>query len=124
MVGMTGREQPVPVPMNDPVREEMRRLAESPDGLAVNRKAQDYYQFDLRITLQEVRNLIVRAAAGEWRLWCGTTSDSPGHIGKTHYFFCPPIEGRDAFVKMEITISGDNLRVFSMHDDTMRGKLR
>jgi len=113
----------LPLPANHSARETVRRLAEVPEQVLVNKKVANYYRQTLRITLKDLCRLIIRATEGDWKLWTGTTVSAYGHVGEPFYYFCPPVEGQHVFIKFKVTQNGV-LHVFSMHEDDLRGKLR
>jgi hypothetical protein len=124
-----GPEGSRPVPRSHSVRERIRRIAQNTiaeitdDVFVSNRKAQEFLQFELAITVNALCELIVRAAEDEWTLWTGTTNATPGHMGEPLYYFCPSVEGRRVLIKFELTAK-DQLRVYSVHDDELPGRLR
>jgi len=105
------------------MRATIERLAREQCVWVSSPRARDYYMYELRISLDELCELIVRAAKGEWRLWKGTTSCTAGHVGEPYYSFSPPIEGRHVYIKFEVT-QDDQLRIYSIHDDDQRGTMR
>jgi hypothetical protein len=79
--------------------------------------------FDMGLTSAGVRELVQAASAGACRSWTTRTQHAPGLRGQTIYQICPECDGSD--VSIEFKIAPDQeLWVFSIHEDSERGKFR
>lgn len=75
------------------------------------------------LTSAGVRELVQAASAGACRSWTTRTQHAPGLKGQTIYQICPECDGSD--VSIEFKIAPDQeLWVFSIHEDSERGKFR
>ena len=124
-----GPEGSLSVPRSHSVREKIRRIAEATvagdvdDVYVSTPAAQRFLRDELRLTVDGLCELLVRAANDEWDMWTGTSNAARGHMGEKFYYFCPSLRGRRILVKFELT-GNNQLRVYSIHDDERPGSMR
>jgi hypothetical protein len=79
--------------------------------------------FEMGLTFAGVRELITAAAAGACRLWTTRIYHVAGLRGQTICQICPKCGDLDVFIEFRIAIDQE-LWVFSIHEDSERGKHR
>jgi hypothetical protein len=116
------RRQAREVLPGDPIREVIQ-------GMATDRRRVHFDErvigsmFDMGLTSAGVRELVQAAAAGACRLWTTRTQHARGLRGQTIYQICPECDGFDVFIEFKIA-PDQELWVFSVHEDSERGKFR
>jgi hypothetical protein len=124
-----GPEGSLRVPRSLFVRQKIRRIAEATgagdadDVYVSTPEAQRFLRDDLRLTVDGLCELVVRAADDEWDMWTGISNAAPGHMGEKLYYFCPSVKGRRILVKFELT-GNNQIRVYSIHNDERPGSMR
>ena len=79
--------------------------------------------FALGLTYAGVRQSLVSAAGGVCRLWKTRSHHTAGLRGQTIYQICPACGELDVFIEFKIT-PDQELWVFSVHEDSERGRFR
>lgn len=120
---MTKRRHAREVPPGDPIRGVIQGLAEDPMHVHFDTRAFGTAAFEMELTAAGVRGLIETAAAGACRLWVTRSQHAPGLRGQTIYQICPECGESDLFIEFKIS-SDQELWVFSIHEDSERGKYR
>ena len=110
------------VPSDDPLREEIARLAGDDDCVDFT-DAADIDKFTVALPRKGVEELIVQAAEGRLTLRQTVTEFVAEHRGSVVYELFPQVGHLDVYIKFTITSTG-RLLVISVHEDSMRGTNR
>ncbi|MEI6449257.1 MAG: hypothetical protein WCP98_04815 [Actinomycetes bacterium] len=120
---MTKRRHAREVPPGDPIRGVIQSLAEDERHVHFDKRAFGRAAFEMELTSAGVRGLIEAAASGACRLWVTRTQHAPGLRGQTIYQICPQCGELAVFIEFKIA-PDQELWVFSIHEDSEKGKYR
>jgi len=121
---VTKRRHAREVPPGDPTRGIIQSLAEDERHVHFDKRAFGRAVFEMELTSAGVRGLIEAAAAsGACRLWVTRTQHAPGLRGQTIYQICPQCGELAVFIEFKIA-PDQELWVFSIHEDSEKGKYR